>query len=59
MLVTESGMVILVSEVQSENAHLSILVTELGIVKEVSFLPIAYCTKVFPSLVYRLPSIEV
>ena len=51
MLVTESGMVILVSEVQSENAHLSILVTELGIVKEVSFLPIAYCTKYFLSLV--------
>ena len=35
------------------------LVTELGILKEVSCLPIAYCTKVFLSLVYRLPSIEV
>ena len=34
------------------------LVTLLGITNLVSFLPTAYCIKVFPSFVYELPFID-
>ena len=58
MLVTLLPIVMLVREVQLLNAELLMLVTLSGIVKLVAVLPMAYCSKVLPSLVYKFPSID-
>ena len=47
----------LINLAQPEKAYSPIFVTLFGIIKSVDVLPIAYCNNVFPSLVYKLPSI--
>ena len=59
MVVTLWGISMLARLVQSENAQLPIVVTLWGKVKALSFLPVTYCTNSFPSLVYKLPSMDI
>ena len=58
ILVTLSGITISVKLLQPLNAYQAILVTPSGIVNNVAVLPTAYCINVFPSLLYKCPSID-
>jgi hypothetical protein len=57
MLVTPEGMVTLTRLLQPEKAPTPMLVTPLGMVKELPF-PVGYLTKVVLSLLYNTPSTE-